>query len=71
MSDDAGSSPDEADFQPGNGADIGQDGEDRSCFQCDGELDGTEQSYMVAGKATWLHPECHAYRLRNRGGAPW
>jgi 5S rRNA maturation endonuclease (ribonuclease M5) len=67
MSDDAGSSPNEADFQPGNGADIGQDGEDRSCRQCDGELDGTEQSYMVDGQATWLHPECQPIACATEG----
>ena len=44
--------------------------ENRSCRQCDGPIDGTEQSYVIDGDWIWLHPECHAHRLRNRGDGP-
>jgi hypothetical protein len=41
--------------------------EDRSCRQCDGPIDGTERLFEIDGQPIWLHPECHAHRLRNRG----
>ena len=43
---------------------------DRSCVQCNGEIDGTERRYLIDGEPVWLHPECRAHRLRYRGGAP-
>ena len=62
MPDDAGSGQQEEFPTPG---------EDTSCRQCDGPLDGTERRYLIDGEPIWLHPECRAHRLRNRGGAPW
>jgi len=50
------------------GGDAGS-GEDRSCRQCEGTLDGSERLYLIDDERIWLHPECHAHRLRNRGGA--
>jgi hypothetical protein len=38
--------------------------EDRSCRQCGGALDGTEQLYHIDGKRMWLHPECREYLAR-------
>jgi hypothetical protein len=61
LQDDAG--PGQDDEAPAAGAD-----EDRSCRQCDGPIDGTEQLYIIDDERVWLHPECHAHRLRDRGG---
>jgi 5S rRNA maturation endonuclease (ribonuclease M5) len=36
---------------------------DRTCVQCHGEIDGTEQLVAVSGKAVWLHPECERFWL--------
>jgi hypothetical protein len=35
--------------------------EDRSCRQCAGALDGTEQQFLVDGVRVWLHPECRRF----------
>jgi hypothetical protein len=43
-------------------------GEDRTCQQC-GDRDGGERPYTVDGEQVWLHPVCHAYRVRYQGGA--
>jgi hypothetical protein len=46
-------------------------GEDRSCRQCEGTLDGSERLYLIDGERIWLHPECRAHRLREKAGPPW
>jgi hypothetical protein len=43
--------------------------EDRSCRQCDGPLDGTEQLYRIDEQSRWLHPECAAYLSLGKGQA--
>lgn len=32
--------------------------DDRSCRQCDGPLDGSEQRYQVGEQSVWLHAAC-------------
>jgi hypothetical protein len=39
------------------------DRDDRSCRQCDGTLDGSEQPYDIDGAQVWLHPECRRFYL--------
>jgi hypothetical protein len=38
--------------------------EDRTCIQCRGRLDGTEQLVAIGGQAVWLHPQCARFYLR-------
>ena len=47
-------------FQKG-GAGPDGDIEDRSCRQCDGTFDGTEQQFLIDGIRVWLHPECRRF----------
>jgi hypothetical protein len=39
----------------------GKADEDRSCRQCGGPVDGTEQLVKIDGQPRWLHPECSSY----------
>ena len=49
---------------------VTEGGEDRSCRQCDGPLDGTEVLFEIDGEPVWLHPECRSFYLKAmRGGA--
>lgn len=41
--------------------------EDRSCRQCDGTLDGTDQLYEIDGTRVWLHPECRRFFIMKAG----
>ena len=43
----------------GNGLD--GDIEDRTCPQCGGTLDGTEQQFLIGGTRVWLPPECRRF----------
>lgn len=38
--------------------------EDRTCIQCRGRLDGTEQLVAIGGQTVWLHPQCARFYLR-------
>jgi hypothetical protein len=40
---------------------FGGNGEDRTCAQCRGAVDGTEQLRTGNGGAVWLHPECRRF----------
>jgi hypothetical protein len=42
----------------------------RSCRQCDGPIDGTEQLYQIDGQSRWLHPECASYLSRRKDQVP-
>ena len=47
--------------------------EDRTCTQCRGRLDGTEQLVAIGDQAVWLHPQCARFYLRaleRREGLP-
>ena len=47
--------------------------EDRTCIQCRGRLDGTEQLVAIGDQAVWLHPQCAPFYLRaleRREGLP-
>jgi len=35
--------------------------EDRTCAQCQGQVDGKERQVTVGGKTVWLHRECERY----------
>jgi hypothetical protein len=39
-------------------------GEDHTCVQCRGNVDGTEQPVAVSGRTIWLHRECERFWLR-------
>jgi Protein of unknown function (DUF3631) len=39
---------------------------DRTCVQCNRELDGKEQLVSVSGRSVWLHPECERFWLAGR-----
>jgi hypothetical protein len=41
----------------------GDSGEDRTCAQCRGEINGKEQLVSVSGRSVWLHPECERFWL--------
>jgi len=39
------------------------EGEERTCVQCRGPVDGKERQVRIDGKTVWLHLECeHFYR---------
>jgi 5S rRNA maturation endonuclease (ribonuclease M5) len=38
----------------------------RSCRQCEGAPDGTEQLHDIAGKTVWLHPQCRRFYVEER-----
>jgi 5S rRNA maturation endonuclease (ribonuclease M5) len=45
--------------------DGGDSGEDRTCVQCRGNIDGTERRVAVSGHpAVWLHLECERFWVR-------
>ena len=47
--------------------------EDRTCIQCRGRLDGTEQLVAIGGQVVWLHPQCARFYMRafeQREGLP-
>jgi hypothetical protein len=59
--------------QEGNRKDDGDvQGEDRTCAQCHGEIDGKERRASVRGSSVWLHPECQRFWLAalNEGHGP-
>jgi hypothetical protein len=37
---------------------------DRTCAQCQGEIDGTERPVSVSGRAVWLHDVCERIWVR-------
>jgi hypothetical protein len=38
-------------------------GDDRTCRQCKGSVDGTERRYAIDGETVWLHRECESHYL--------
>ena len=52
-------------FQKG-GEGLNGDIEDRTCRQCGGTLDGTEQQFLIGGTRVWLHPECRRFFVKRR-----
>jgi hypothetical protein len=56
--------PSEKERRTSGAANGGDSGEDRTCVQCKGKIDGTEQLVAVSGQAVWLHRECERFWLR-------
>ena len=40
------------------------EGEDRTCAQCGGQVDGNERRCWIDGRSVWLHPECDRFYLK-------